>query len=90
MATIPQFPEDFLLRVHPFHGLGSVQFLYPPTQANPITKETVTISIVGGNQSLYGNGTTTFELMDNRTDEILGWLTKEEINQYLRDNPIED
>jgi hypothetical protein len=92
MATIPKFPEDFSKRSHPVVKRAA-QYLYPPLDPSVrfINKETTTISIVGGGTGLYGDGVTTFELMDNREgkDDVLGYQTIEEINQYLQDNPIE-
>jgi len=55
------------------------------------------LSIVGGGVGLYGNGTTSFEVMSNRThkqmgsDGVRGWIGKEKINRmlnYIQKNPL--
>ena len=52
-----------------------------------------TISVVGGRQGLYGDGEETFEVAVfdrmnemialSEHDQVLGWQTKEEINQII-------
>lgn len=52
-----------------------------------------TISVVGGAKGLYGDGETTFEvamfdrlnemIMLSEHDQVLGWQTKEEIDQIM-------
>jgi hypothetical protein len=72
------FPEDFILRSHPLgQGLQWVDNL-----------ENITISIVGGSKGLYGDGITTFEMWDFREENPRGYLSTEDINEHLSNNPI--
>lgn len=48
----------------------------------------VVVSIVGGGFGLYGDGVSTFEMWDYREDEPQGYLSVDEINQHLQDNPL--
>jgi len=75
-----KFPEDFIRQSHPVIP-GATQWLLGHAD------ETI-ISVVGGSHMVYGNGVTTFEMFDFREAEPQGYLTKEDINQHLKDNPI--
>jgi hypothetical protein len=68
------FPEDFKKVAHPVIK-GATRWLY---------KE---ISVIGG-AGVYGDGINTFEMWDFRQDEPQPYLTKEEINLHLQNNPI--
>lgn len=76
----PVFPKDFLCGQHPVVP-GAIQWTYP-------TSDGTVISIVGGGMGLYGDGIKTFEMYDFRESEPRGYLTIEEINQHLTENPI--
>ena len=84
-----RFPEDFAITAHRV-VLGGTQWLYqqPMNMPEPPVPNPVTISIVGGGSGLMGDGVRTFEMYDFREDEPQGYLTKEEINTHLKDNPI--
>lgn len=48
------------------------------------------ISIVGGGSGLYGDGIATFEMWDTKNmDEPEGYMTTDDINQWLNDHPVE-
>jgi hypothetical protein len=74
------FPKDFEERQHPLYNLGyndAKQWIYVKPNGG-------TISIVGGAIGLYGDGIETFEMWDmDEHDDVRGWLTKEDINEYL-------
>ena len=74
------FPEDFTLEPHKVVANANQWLLKQDDK--------VIISIVGGGIGLYGNGVTTFEMLDFREEEPRGYLTIDEINEHLRDNPI--
>jgi hypothetical protein len=52
------------------------------------------ISVVGGRQGLYGDGETTFEvaifdrtgemIMLSEDDQVLGWMTIDEVNEIIQ------
>tara|TARA_R110000823_G_scaffold309685_1_gene434115 strand:+ start:661 stop:915 length:255 start_codon:yes stop_codon:yes gene_type:complete len=45
------------------------------------------ISVVGGPSFLYGNGTTSFEIMSTITDKqntVNGWLSKKQVTSRMR------
>ena len=45
------------------------------------------ISVVGGSSFLYGNGTTSFEIMSTITDKqntVNGWLSKKQVTSRMR------
>jgi hypothetical protein len=77
-----KFPDDFSKSVHSVVP-GATQWIlkYPNTNK-------VAISIVGGGLGLYGDGVRTFEMYDFRESEPQGYLTVDEINQHLQDNPV--
>lgn len=68
-------PKSFKKRPH-LVSPGATQWV----AAGPSGKD---ISIVGGGTGLYGDGITTFEMWDFNTSAPRGWLSKEEINEYL-------
>ena len=53
-----------------------------------------TISVVGGREGLYGDGETTFEvaifdrtgemIMLSEYDQVLGWMTIDEVNRIIQ------
>lgn len=70
------FPESFQISEH--HVVpGATQWTFIKPNGN-------NISIVGGGFGLYGDGINTFEMYDFDEDEPRGYMTKEEINDYLR------
>ena len=73
------FPSKFIVQEHEIIP-GAVQFLYPEYDPK--------ISVVGGGFGLHGDGINTFELMDFTTDKVFGYMTAEEINQYIHDKKI--
>ena len=46
------------------------------------------ISVVGGGLGLYGNGTSSFEVMSSVTENtpngVRGWLSKKQISSHMR------
>ncbi len=77
MKTI-NFPQDFMSRPHSV-GVGT-QFCYPDF-------ENTRISIVIGDM-FYSNGSTTYEMWDFREEDPQGYLTVDEINEHLQNNPL--
>jgi hypothetical protein len=75
----PVFPKDFIKNHH--HIPGAIQWSLKKNSD-------VLISIVGGAKGLYGDGITTFEMWDYREPEPQGWLTKNNINKHLKENPL--
>lgn len=75
-----EFPKDFTKKQH--------EVISNATQWKLEKNNKVIISIVGGGIGLYGDGINTFEMWDYREDEPRGYLTRDEINIYLKDNPI--
>lgn len=71
------FPDSFLERKHPL-GEGN-QWVYP-------SFDNIKFSIVGGTDSFYGNGKTTFEFLDMDNQVLKGWQSIDQINQYLDAN----
>ena len=49
----------------------------------------IIISVVGGSTYVHGDGVKTFEMYDFREDDIQGYLSADEINKHLTENPIE-
>ena len=74
------FPEDFTVKNHEIVQ-NAKQWLLKKNN------ETI-ISIVGGGYGLYGNGIDTFEMWDYREEQPQSYLTKDEINTHLQNNPI--
>lgn len=42
-------------------------------------------SVVGGGHGLYGDGVETFEIWGDGMDDVIGWLSKSEVNDWLID-----
>ena len=40
-------------------------------------------SVVGGGIGLYGDGVETFEVWGDDMDDVIGWLTKDEVEEWL-------
>lgn len=79
--TTPVFPQDFNVKAHPVVP-GATHWTYP-------TSGDTVISVVGGGDfGLYGDGINTFEMYDFRESEPQGYLTSDEINEHLVNNPI--
>ncbi len=68
--------ENLVFNPHSL-GLGGVQ----ATGHFPINGKWY--SIVGGLGGLYGDGVNTFEVWGDNMDEPIGWLTKDEVEQWL-------
>jgi hypothetical protein len=77
---IIKFPEDFILIPHAVIP-GAKQWYYE-------TKYSC-ISIVGGASGLWGDGVNTFEMWDQRFPDPEGYLTIDDINTHLQNNPVE-
>lgn len=77
-----KFPQDFSKEDHYISCFypNTLQFKYPKTG------ETV-ISIVFG-YPFYSNGVDTYEMYDFRENEPQCYLTIDQINEYLKNNPI--
>lgn len=75
------FPSNFKVEEH--HIPGASAWVLYGDDAMPV------ISIVGGADGLYGDGVTTFEMWDLRESDPTGWLSAEEINEYLQMHPID-
>ena len=83
MKTL-KFPEDFVKTPHRLVP-GAYQWLFKYNNKNDEM-----ISIVGGGFGLYGDGIQTFEMWDLKNDDSpQGYLTAEDINQWLQNHPIE-
>lgn len=67
-----KFPQDFNKTAHRLPG--AVQF-------NPKETMPVFISIMGGYENLYGNGTTSFELRIG--EKVHGWLSAEDVTTHI-------
>ena len=82
--TVIKFPEDF--KKIPHHAIpGATQWLF---EYNNDTNEM--ISVVGGGYGLHGDGKTTFEMWDTKNmDEPEGYMTTDDINQWLNDHPVD-
>jgi len=74
------FPESFTSKPHPLPN--ATQWVITNKLGIPI------ISVVGGGYGMYGNGITTFEMYDYREEEPQGYMTREEITKYLKENPL--
>ena len=75
-----KFPEDFTVKNHQIVQNAKQWLLKKDNE--------IIISIVGGGYGLYGNGIDTFEMWDYREDQPRGYLTEDEINTHLQNNPI--
>ena len=93
MATglIAKFPESFCQRPHHVAqamGCAAWQWQLLDEEGNCL------VSVVGGPTEtfrLYGDGVSTFEMWDmvNESDPR-GWMTKDQINEYLVEKGIVD
>ena len=70
--------ENLVFKSHP-NGMGGVQ----ATGNFPINGKWY--SVVGGGVGLYGDGVTTFEVWGDDMDDVIGWLTKDEVEEWLLD-----
>jgi len=78
-----EFPKDFKKIPHDVIP-GATQWLF---DYNDDTNEV--ISIVGGGYGLYGDGVRTFEMWDTKNmEDPRGYMSAEEINQWLNDNQV--
>lgn len=69
-----KFPESFEKRPHPV--IDGVQYAYPSFSS-------CDISIVFGSR-FYSDGIETYEMFDFIEDEPRGYLTIDQINEYLK------
>lgn len=68
--------ENLEFKPHP-NGMGGVQ-----ARGNfPINGKWY--SVVGGRIGLYGDGVNTFEVWGEDMDDVLGWLSKTEVEEWL-------
>ena len=70
--------ENLVFKSHP-NGMGGVQ----ATGNFPINGKWY--SVVGGGVGLYGDGVTTFEVWGDDMDDPIGYLTKDEVEEWLLD-----
>jgi len=70
--------DNLVFKPHP-NGWGGVQ----ATGNFPVNGKWY--SVVGGGIGLYGDGITTFEVWGDGMDDVIGWLTKEEVESWLVD-----
>lgn len=70
--------ENLVFKSHP-NGMGGVQ----ATGKFPINGKWY--SVVGGGIGLYGDGVTTFEVWGDDMDDPIGYLTKDEVEEWLLD-----
>jgi len=83
MRTL-KFPEDFTKMKHRVIP-GAYQWLF---EYNNETNEM--ISIVGGGFGLHGDGVRTFEMWDTKNmHDPQGYMTADEINQWLDEHPVD-
>ena len=75
------FPHSFKAAAH---GVvpGATQWLLHSSTHKRV------VSVVGGGRGLYGDGVNTFEMWDFREEEPQQYLTREEINQHLKNHPV--
>lgn len=46
------------------------------------------ISVIGGGNGTYGDGVKTFEMWDFREEDVQGWMTVQELEQHIVENPL--
>jgi hypothetical protein len=81
MRTL-KFPEDFTKIPHQIIP-GANQWLFKTT-------DKWYISIVGGGIGIHGDGVTTFEMWDTKNmHDPQGYMTTDDINQWLNDHPVD-
>ena len=68
--------ENLVFKPHP-NGIGGVQ----ARGHFPINGKWY--SVVGGGVGLYGDGVNTFEVWGDDMDDVIGWLTKDEVEEWL-------
>jgi hypothetical protein len=78
--------NDLVFKPHPV-GMGG-------KLAQMVLGNGYTISVVGGREGLYGDGETTFEvaifdrtgemIMLSEYDQVLGWMTIDEVNRIIQ------
>ena len=76
MKTL-KFPDDFTSEQHRFGGIHYKYSLFNELK----------ISIVFG-RSFYSNGIDTYEMWDYREGDPQGYLSIEQINEHLKNNPF--
>lgn len=76
-----KFPDSFSKQTHSVVS-GATQWKLYNDDNEAI------ISIVGGGHGLYGDGVKTFEMYDFRESDVQGYLSADEINKHLAENPI--
>lgn len=82
-----KFPEDFTCEPHHLTDLG---WAYRNAKQWKYVKPNgILISVVGGCAGLHGDGVNTFEMWDFDQEEPQGYLTKEQINEYLNNINID-
>jgi len=70
--------EDLVFNPHP-HAKGGVQAIMKFQNGH-------SISVVGGSNGylrLYGDGVTTFEIWTSDNNDVVGWLTPDEVTQHM-------
>lgn len=72
-----EFPKDFIKTPHPL-GYGDHYKLYIGNE--------VKVSVIFGIG--YSNGIDTYEMFDFREDDPQGFLTADQINEHLKNNPF--
>ena len=70
--------ENLVFKSHP-NGMGGVQ----ATGNFPINGKWY--SVVGGGVGFYGDGVNTFEVWGDDMDDPIGYLTKDEVEEWLLD-----
>lgn len=76
-----KFPDSFSKQTHSVVSGATQWKLYN-------NDDEAIISIVGGGHGLYGDGVKTFEMYDFRESDVQGYLSADEINMHLAENPI--
>ena len=67
--------KDLEFKAHP-NGMGGIQAVMKFDNGHRI-------SVVGGSDGLYGDGITTFEIWRSCDDDVKGYLTMDEVTQYM-------
>jgi hypothetical protein len=67
--------NDLVFKTHP-NGMGGVQATMKFPNGH-------SISVVGGSMGLYGDGVKTFEIWTSDNDDVVGWLTPDEVTQHM-------
>lgn len=68
--------EDLTFNTHP-SGLGGIQAIMDFDNGHRI-------SVVGGRNGLYGDGTKTFEIWRSCDSDVKGWLTPDEVTEQMK------